>query len=73
MDIIRFYLLPNSTTLKLWNQKYEYVAGTIKNTSYIYFFNFIIGYRISMPRILNFKNDNRRTKGAYVLTDKIIK
>ena len=26
MDIIRNYLLPNSTALKLSNQKYEYVA-----------------------------------------------
>ena len=26
MDIIRYYLLPNSTALKLCNQKYEYVA-----------------------------------------------
>ena len=26
MDIIRYYPLPNSTALKLYNQKYDYVA-----------------------------------------------
>ena len=26
-DIIRYHLLPNSTALKFYNQKYEYVAA----------------------------------------------
>ena len=36
MDIIRYYLIPNSTALKLSNQKQEYiVVQKLVNTLYI--------------------------------------
>ena len=51
MDIIRYYLLPNSITLKLSKQKYEYTAvkKKIHSDTYLYF---IVGYRF--PRSFSF-------------------
>ena len=45
MDIIKYYLLPNSTALQLYNQKYRYAEAQKISTFHIYIYlcNFIFG------------------------------
>ena len=60
MDIIRYYLLPNSTALKLYYQKYEYVT---KN-KYIFLHIYIILFLVSIL-IGSFKNSVPNKLFAY--------
>ena len=46
MDIIRYYLVPNSTVLKYWNKKYEYAAiQKYVYLLYIHLCNSILDFR----------------------------